>query len=182
MRLIMPRIEAAFTVAALLAFSSAVYADDGASVARISEEGGITISDARIEQPAAEGEDVAVVMGIGNDGYRAAKLVVVDSPAAGRTTLHRTVGTGDSATMQPIPSIDVPGGGAAIELNSTGQHIMLIGLKRSLESGDEVRLSMSFFPGPTLDVRVRVDGAEGNPDRDRSEQETSALSAPSGSD
>lgn len=144
-------------VAAAMAAFLAAAASLPVAAAEVSEDG-ITVSDARVDRPAAEGEAAVVSMKIRNDKGRTSKLVVVESPAAARTTLHEAVGNGDSAGMQPVPSISISGGGRERTLAADRQHVMLIGLKRSLQPGDTVKISLQFFPGPTLDVVAPVQG------------------------
>lgn len=161
------RIRCRYTVAAaalaLVMHAGAVQAaEDGPS--RSVSDDGITVMDATV-RAAAKAEDAAVSMRIRNDKSRLSKVVVVDSPAAARTTLHRTIDEG--ATMQLLPSLDIPGGGAEVVLDPADVHVMLIGLKQPLEAGSDIRLRMDFFPGPTLRVPVRVVAANGGDESDR---------------
>lgn len=151
------------SVAVILLHTAAAWAAEG-TPGTFSDDG-ITVSKAVVE-PAAAGGDAAMEMRIRNEKGRLSKLVVVDSEAAVRTTMHRTVGNGEAANMQPVPSIDVPSG-AELVLDSADLHVMLVDLKRPLKAGEEVRLRMNFFPGPTLRVAARVAGLEGDDGRDR---------------
>ena len=117
---------------------------------------GITITDVRAAAPAGRGEAVAISMKVRNDQSRPSKIVVVDSPIASRTALQRKIAGGDETTVTHVPAVTIAGGGQEVELGPEGEHVAVIGLTRDLAPGDTFPLAMDFFPGPQLEVEVRV--------------------------
>lgn len=121
---------------------------------------GITIADVRAAAPASRGEAVAISMRVRNDQSRPSKIVVVDSPVASRTALRRKIDGGSQTAVKHVPAVTIAGGGQEIDLGPEGEHIAVIGLTRELAPGDTFPLAMDFFPGPHLEVEVRVPEAD----------------------
>lgn len=134
-------------------------------------QGELTVSDPWI-RPASLGEaptatsshgshDGAMVttggyMTLSNSGGEADFLVAADAgDLAEAVELHTMVMDGEVMRMRPVEQIEIPAGGAA-ELRPGGLHIMFIGLQRSLEPGETVRLSLTFERGGTVEVDAVV--------------------------
>ena len=70
--------------------------------------------------------------------------------------VHETVVEGDVAKMRQVTDgIEVPAGGQ-IELKPGSYHIMLIGLKRDLQSGDTFDVTLVFENSDKLTVEALV--------------------------
>jgi copper(I)-binding protein len=72
---------------------------------------------------------------------KAAKLVEVKSPVAGRVELHQMAMEGQTMRMRAVESIALPAG-RAVNLASGGYHVMLFDLKQQLKEGEQVPLTL----------------------------------------
>ena len=94
-----------------------------------------------------------------------ARVLVVDDAAFMRKMVsdaltkggHEVVGEGmENKTMQPKEGgITVPAGGSH-ELVPGGDHIMLMDLKRPLQPGEDVEVTVTFEDGSTLPVTAQI--------------------------
>ncbi|HEY5801227.1 MAG TPA: copper chaperone PCu(A)C [Burkholderiaceae bacterium] len=66
-----------------------------------------------------------------------ARLIEVQSTAAGRVEMHKLEMEGQVMKMRQIDGIDLPAG-KAVELKPGGLHLMLMELKQPLKAGDKV--------------------------------------------
>lgn len=137
-------------------FLSACGGESGAFAA----SGSIRVSDAWARAAAAmdhgdQGSTGAVYMVIENTGGDIDRLLKVESDAAEAVELHNTVMEGDVMRMAPVESIDIPAKGKA-ELKQGGYHIMLVRLKGSLDSGENLHLKLTFERTGALEMDVPV--------------------------
>jgi copper(I)-binding protein len=72
---------------------------------------------------------------------KAATLVEVKSPAAGRVELHQMAMEGQTMRMRAVESIALPAG-RTVNLASGGYHVMLFDLKQQLKEGEQVPLTL----------------------------------------
>jgi len=85
----------------------------------------------------------AVFMRIKNTGGASDRLTGAQSEVAQTVELHETVLQGDVASMQPVTNgIEIPAGAQAT-LKPGGYHVMLIGLNRDLNVGDQFALAIT---------------------------------------
>lgn len=85
-----------------------------------------------------------------------ATLVGADSPAAGRVEIHEMSMQGDMARMRAIDRLELPAG-KPVKLAPGGYHLMLFDLKRPLNGGDIVPITLRFEGGgPTQSVEVKA--------------------------
>ena len=85
-------------------------------------------------------------------------LTGVSTPVAGMAELHQMTLEGGVMKMRALPRLPLPAG-KAVELKSGGYHIMLMDLKRPLNRGDTVPLTLSV-EGPgrkTEKVEVKAE-------------------------
>ncbi|MFO0985821.1 MAG: copper chaperone PCu(A)C [Alphaproteobacteria bacterium] len=83
------------------------------------------------------------------------RLLRAESPVAGRVELHTHIIENGVAKMRQIPAIDVPAGGAA-ELKPGGLHVMLLGVKGTLQEGERAPLTLVFERAGTVTLSVPV--------------------------
>jgi hypothetical protein len=76
----------------------------------------------------------------------AATLVGASSPVAGSVALHSMTSEGGMMRMNEVQSIELPAG-KHVNLEESGYHLMLDGLKAPLKEGDYVPLTLSFKTG-----------------------------------
>jgi len=98
-------------------------------------------------------------MSIQNQGKEADRLVSASSPVAGVVEIHEMTMDGGLMKMRAVKGIDLKPG-ATVELRPGGYHIMLEDLKRPLNDGEQIPLTLTFEKGGVLEVKVNV-GAMG---------------------
>jgi len=77
---------------------------------------------------------------------KAARLVEVRTPVAGRAELHEMAMEGQVMRMRQVQAIDLPAG-KTVNLASGGYHVMLLDLKRQLKEGETVELTLVLQDG-----------------------------------
>lgn len=71
--------------------------------------------------------------------------------------IHETVTKDGMVSMRPVAALDIPAG-KTVECKPGGCHIMLMGLKQSLDPGSKFTLSVNLDDGSTVEVAVVVGG------------------------
>ena len=97
----------------------------------------------------------AVYFTIHNTGKQDDQLVSASSDVAGAVELHQSVMDNGVMTMKPIQSISVPAGGS-VEFKPGGYHVMLIGMRRDLNVGDQFEVTLNFKVAGAVKVEVEV--------------------------
>jgi hypothetical protein len=82
-------------------------------------------------------------------------LVSAESDVATNVELHNVRKKGEMMEMYQVKSIGVPAKGRQ-ELKPGAYHIMLIGLNRPLQPGDEVELTLNFMHAGAVTVKAPV--------------------------
>jgi len=103
----------------------------------------------------------AAFMVLRNHGMSDRSLVAAHSDAADALELHSHIMEDGMMKMRRVDAIAIPGHGQ-VALKSGGFHIMLIGLTRALEMGEEVLIELEFADGERLavDAVVQMAGVE----------------------
>lgn len=118
----------------------------------------ITVEDAyaRVSRPGAP--NGAAFMTILNDGDEPVQLVAAESDVAARVELHTHIDAGDGVMkMRKVEGgFSVPAGGSH-ELARGGDHVMFMGLERTLETGDTVTVTLTFEGADPLTIDIPVD-------------------------
>jgi periplasmic copper chaperone A len=84
------------------------------------------------------------------------KLIGVSTPVAQQAELHRTTNQGGVMRMRPVVGgLELPAG-KRFSLKPGGYHIMLMGLKTSLQAGQSVPLRLTFAHAAPVDVEATV--------------------------
>jgi len=97
----------------------------------------------------------AVYATIRNMGSSDDALVSATSSAADKVELHETKNEAGVMTMRPIDKVPVPAGGA-VEMKPGGYHVMLLGLKRDLNPGDSVPVTLMFQKAGPITVNAAI--------------------------
>ncbi|MYN02093.1 copper chaperone PCu(A)C [Pseudoduganella sp. DS3] len=88
-----------------------------------------------------------------------ARLVEVQTPAAGIVEIHQMSMQGDRMMMSAVDYIDLPAG-KPVALASGGYHIMMMDLKRQMKAGETVPMTLVFEKKgkkrETLELQVPV--------------------------
>lgn len=103
----------------------------------------------------------AVYLILRNSGASSQLLLGVESPAAETVEVHESVLEGDVMRMRKVDRLELPEGGE-VELRPGGLHLMLLGLRRSLEVGDTLSLTLFFQGSGTLELSVPVKNMGGS--------------------
>lgn len=90
-----------------------------------------------------------------NAGPDADAIVAVETEVADTAELHSVSMDDGVMRMRPVDSVAVAAGGQAV-LEPGGYHIMLIGIRRALEEGDTVPLTLRLRSGKAVEVRAPV--------------------------
>lgn len=102
----------------------------------------------------SSGEEAAVYMAIADFGA-ADRLLRATSDVAADVQIHENRVEGATASMHPLDGLDIPAGGS-VELKPGGLHIMLLGLRQSLEPGDTIPITLDFKVAGKLALEVPV--------------------------
>jgi copper(I)-binding protein len=97
----------------------------------------------------------AVFMSLENRSGQTQALVGAESGVSEIVELHTHVEEGGMMRMRRIEKIEVPAG-ETVTLKPGGLHVMLIGLKQTLEPGDAVDLTLVFEDGSRMPVQAPV--------------------------
>jgi copper(I)-binding protein len=118
----------------------------------------IVISDAYARASRPNAPTGAAFLVIENNGSDADRLVAAQSGAAQRVELHTHVDLGDGVMkMTEIEGgIEIPAGGTHV-MRRGGDHVMLMGLTKSLEQGGEIAVTLTFEQAGTVEVVIPVD-------------------------
>jgi len=114
----------------------------------------LTARDAWIR--ATPGSDVAAAyLTLHNSAAQPVEVVDVRTPLAAQAMIHETTVNNGQSTMRPRQPLRIAGG-ATVRLAPGGLHIMLHGLTRPLNPGDEVPLVLTLAGGATVAVTAHV--------------------------
>ncbi|MET0290743.1 MAG: copper chaperone PCu(A)C [Steroidobacteraceae bacterium] len=118
-------------------------------------------ADLHVMQPWSRSTPPGVTVGVGyvmlhNLGPRPQVIVSATSPAAERVEMHETKRTPEGLTqMRPLEKVTVPPSGA-FSFEPNGPHLMLVGLKAPLVTGQKVPVSLKFESGETVNFELEV--------------------------
>ena len=119
----------------------------------------VTITDSWVRGTVAEQKATGAFMTLTAPGE--SRLVEVRSPVAGTVEIHEMKMDGNVMRMRPIRALALPPG-KPVELKPGGYHVMLMDLKKPLNAGDTVPLTL-IVEGPdskrhnvNVDVPVRA--------------------------
>ena len=93
---------------------------------------------------------------IHNHGPEADRLVAVAADFAARAEIHTMIHENGVMKMRQLPDgIEIPAGGM-VRLAPGGMHLMMMGLKQTLEAGQVLEIQLTFASGRTLRVQAHV--------------------------
>ena len=101
------------------------------------------------------GKETSAFVTFKNAGKQAVRLTGVSSPVAASSMLMHTLTTGNMIGMVAAPALVVPAGGT-LTLGASGDHIMLVGLKRALKPGESVPITVTDAAGRRLTFQATV--------------------------
>ena len=95
-------------------------------------------------------------MTIENKGSAPDRLVHASSDLAAKVEVHETATSNGVATMRELENGLPVAAGTSVKLSPGGYHLMLVGIKRPLKSGDKVPLTLEFEKAGKKDVALNV--------------------------
>ena len=116
---------------------------------------GISVSNGRLNLPAASGNPAAVYFTITNDGTEAQMLRSVNVQGAESAMLHETSEWNGQIDMQEVTQVSIPAGESVV-FEPGGKHVMAMGLEEGLEPGAEVEVTLTFVRGDKVSFPARV--------------------------
>ncbi|WAL69295.1 copper chaperone PCu(A)C [Amycolatopsis cynarae] len=119
----------------------------------------VAATDAWVKATGTDGTTASMTgafMNLRNSGGSAVTVISATTDVADKVEIHETVNSPSGMAMQPKQGgLPIPAG-ASVTLKPGGDHIMLMGLKRTLAAGDEVKLTLTFDHGDPLTVTAPV--------------------------
>ena len=94
-------------------------------------------------RPAAQGENGAVYFVIHNHSSEEDELIGISSDIAEAVEMHESKMNGDVMEMNQVESVPLEAY-AEIKFEPGGLHIMLVNLKKHVEVGDEIEVTLHF--------------------------------------
>ena len=125
--------------------------------------GDITVEDAYARAATPNAKAGAAFLTIVNGTGAEDRLIAATTDAAARTELHTHKESDGVMMMMPVEGGFVIPAGGQHQLKRGGDHIMMMGLTRSLISGEEVELVLTFETAGEMRVTILVDN-ERKPD------------------
>lgn len=102
-----------------------------------------------------------------NQGSNADTLVVAQSPAAQSVEIHTMAMTDNVMRMREVTAIDIKPKEKIVMQPGDGYHLMLIGLKAPLKTGDKLPLTLTFRKAGKVETSITVeDGMMGKKSAD----------------
>jgi copper(I)-binding protein len=115
------------------------------------------IGDPYARSSGAMAQSGAAFMEIMNTGSENDRLVSAASDVAARVELHTHVMDGDIMRMVEVEEgFEIPAGESVL-LERGGNHVMFLGLTRTLSTGDEVDVTLTFERAGDVVVTIPVD-------------------------
>ncbi|MDP6352796.1 MAG: copper chaperone PCu(A)C [Alphaproteobacteria bacterium] len=99
----------------------------------------------------------AIYLTIENRGGTADRIVGASTPAARRVELHLVTVTDDIARMRRVASIEIPPNEQVV-FNPNGYHLMLFGLRKPLQVGETLDLTIDFEKVGPISLRAEIRG------------------------
>jgi len=116
---------------------------------------GISVTDGRMNLPAAAGNPAAVYFTITNDGSEAQMMRAISVPGAESALFHETSEWSGQMDMQELLQVEVPAG-ESVAFEQGGKHVMVFGLPEGLEAGGELEVTVGFVRGDKVSFPVRL--------------------------
>ena len=118
---------------------------------------GVTVSNAWSRATPAGAKVGVAYMTIAAAAGAGDRLIEAKSDVASRVELHTHIMDGDVMKMRKVDAIVIADAKYA-RLQPSGDHIMLIDLKKPLKEGETVKLTLVFEKAGPIDVEAKVEG------------------------
>ena len=94
-----------------------------------------------------------VYLTIENHSPQADRLLSLSTPIARHASLHQTIREGGMMHMRSVEQLEIPPG-SSVSFEPGGLHVMLMGLRSSIEAGDHFPLTIRFEKRGAVEVDV----------------------------
>ncbi len=115
----------------------------------------ISISDAWARASIGKARAGAAFVTMNNNGKSGDRVISASADVSRKVELHTHIRQDDVMMMRKVDGVDIPAGNKVV-LKPGGYHIMLIGLKAPLKSGESFPLSLTFEKAGTIQTTVSV--------------------------
>jgi len=99
----------------------------------------------------------AAYFSIDNKGEKTDRLIAISTTIAKAAQIHTMSMEGDIMRMREVGNIELKPASSIVMQPGHGYHIMLMGLKRPLKTGDKFPLTLTFEKAGKLEVSVQVE-------------------------
>lgn len=128
-----------------------------AAIAHDFDAGSIYIDHPMVEEAPPSARVLGGYVSLHNQGAEDDRLIAIESTAAEKVEMHRSVVADGIARMTPLTDgIDLPAG-EMVWLGSDGSHAMFIGPDKRYVAGDEIPASLVFEKAGRVDVTFKVE-------------------------
>jgi copper(I)-binding protein len=140
-----------------LPFAIAAIALTSTAAAHDFDAGAIYIDHPMVEEAPPSARVLGGYVSLHNQGAEDDRLIGIESTAAEKVELHRSVVTDGIARMQPLTDGIALPAGEMVWLGSDGTHAMFIGPDKRYVVGDELPAVLVFEKAGRVDVTFRVE-------------------------
>lgn len=119
------------------------------------QAGELSVVGGWVTEPIGNVKNSAAYFTIENAGGGADRLTAVSTPAAERAELHTHVMEDGVMKMRQVVQVEVPAG-ENVRFKPGGLHVMLIGLREPLKTGDRVPFTFTFEKAGRITVEFPV--------------------------
>lgn len=116
---------------------------------------GLTVTDARLNIPAASGNPAALYFTLTNASGELLMLRAANVAGAESASLHGTSEYAGQMTMPELIQIPVAAG-ETVEFEPGAKHVMVMGLPDGLEPGAEIEVTLSFLRGDKISFPAKL--------------------------
>ena len=115
----------------------------------------IVIEDPWVRAVPPTAKNTALFMVIKNNGDEPDVLIGVKTDISKMVSIHKTVNQNGIMKMVHVKKLSIPPGGK-VELKPGGYHIMVMGLKRELKTGENVKFTLIFEKSGEIVIKAPV--------------------------
>lgn len=123
--------------------------------ASIAAAAGLSVQDAYVPEPPPGQTMAAMYLTVSNPLDQKQVLVSAKSDQAAKVEIHTHVHANGQMKMQRVERVELPARSETV-FKPGGMHLMVFGLKRALQAGDELPVTLSLADGAQLQVVGRV--------------------------
>ena len=118
--------------------------------------GKLELTNIWLKTPPAGAKVLSGYLTIKNIGETSDRLVSVGSDIAMRNEVHEMKMDGDVMSMRPLDDGVEIGAGSIVTLKPGGIHLMIMGVDKTIETGDKIKITLMFENAGQIDVEFPV--------------------------